>query len=258
MTLLKKMVIRGKLKVINVIMRKARNGEDMSSRKKGLYLILLGIVILALKLSFNTGLEIYPDYKTDYKVASEFQSYTLNYFYGASMINPESASLDVNYTGFRIDILSNIVGYILVIVGTLKLNEVSKVFSLSRLLAYVGLVLSLLIKALPFMLNGYKLCYIVLLIGVAELFAAISVSYLFVYAVCTLLDDVVFKVDRTYIGMSYIGMSILMLVVAFVTWVSAVNPLLKGFYVLFCAFVTGLLIYHIHKVEDYIIKEREL
>lgn len=229
----------------------------MSSRKIGLYLIFAGIVILALKLTVNTGIMIYPEYETDYKVASEFQSYTLNYFYGTNGITDESG-LDVYYTGFRIDIFSNIIGYILVIIGTLKLKEVSKVFSLSRLLAYVGLGLEVIIYVLPYILNGYKLCYTVLLIGIAELFASISVSYMFVYAICTILDDIAFKTERTYIGMSYIGMSILMLVVAFVSWVSSVSGLLQSFYALFCAFVTGLLIYHVHKVEDYVIKERGL
>ncbi len=225
----------------------------MSSRKIGLYLVYAGIVMLALKFTINTGIMIYPEYETDYKVASEFQAYTLNYFYGASM-----TSLDVQYAGFGIDIFSNIIGYILVIIGTMKLNEVSKVFSLSRLVAYIGLVLDIIINVLPYILNGYRLCYTVLLIGIAELFAAISVSYMFVYAVCTILNDLVFKTERTYIGMSYIGMSILMLVVAFVSWVYSVIGILQGFYALFCAFTTGLLIYHIHKVEDYVIKERGL
>ncbi len=230
----------------------------MSSRKIGLYLIFAGIVILAIKLSFNTGLKIYPDYKTDYKVASEFQAYTLNYFYGTNEISDEEEGLDVYYTGFRLDIFSNILGYVLVIIGTLKLKDVSKVFSLSRLLSYVGLVLAVVIKVLPFVLNGYRLCYIGLLIGIAELFASISVGYMFVYAVCTILNDIAFKTDRVYIGMSYIGMAILMLVVAFVSWVSAVSDMLRGFYMIFCALVTGLLIYHIHKNEDYVIKERGL
>ena len=112
------MYIRGKLEVTTL----KGKGNYMSSRKIGLYMILVGIVFLSLKLSFNTGMQVYPEYKTDYKVGSEFQAYTVNYFYGANdvvvdeTVVPDSISaLDVYYTGFEIDILSNIIGYILVI-----------------------------------------------------------------------------------------------------------------------------------------------
>ncbi len=232
----------------------------MSSRKIGLYMILVGIAILSLKLSFNTGVKIYPEYKTDYKIASEFQAYTLNYFYGANdvVVDESDTSLDVYYTGFRIDILSNIIGYILVIIGTMKLKDVSKVFSLSRMLAYVGLVLTIVIKLLPFIFNGYQLCYIALFVGIAELFAALSVSYLFVYAICTILDDIVFKTDRVYIGMCYLGIAITTLVVAFVTWVSVVSKVLLGVYTILCVGTVVLLIYNVYKVQDYIVKERGL
>lgn len=233
-------------------------GGYMSSRKLGLYLILVGIVLLALKLTINTGLKLYPEYKTDYKVGSEFQAYTVNYFYGANGVSMDEATLDVYYTGFRIDLFSNIVGYILVIIGVGKLKDVSRVLSLTKMIAIVGLALSVIIEVLPFVLNGYKLCYVALFTGIAELFAAVSVGYLFVYAICTILDDVAFKSDRAYIGMSYIGMAILMIVVAFVGWVSAVSIILLGFYSLVCAFVTGLLLFNILKVKDYITRERGL
>ena len=230
----------------------------MSSKKIGLCMVLAGIVFLALKLSFSTGLMIYPEYETDYKISSEFQAYTMNYFYGASSVDSEELILDVHFTGFSIDIFCNIIGYILVIIGTSKIMEVSKVFSLSKLLAIIGLVFAIIIEVLPFVFNGSRLCYISLAIGVAELFAALSVSYLFIYGICTILDDIAYKTDRKAIGLSYIGMCICMLVVAVVGWVSAVSGVLLAFYMLLCAFVTGLLVFNIYKVSDYIIKERGL
>lgn len=230
----------------------------MSSKKSGLCMVLVGIVILTLKLSFNTGLQVYPEYEVDYGIGRQFQSYTINYFYGANDIKGEITKLDVYYTGFRIDLLSNVIGYVLVIVGTIRLGSVSKAFSLSRLLAYIGLALSIIIPVLPFFFNGFKLCCLALFIGIAELFAAMSVSYLFVYAVCSVLSDIAFKTDRTYIGMSYIGMSVLMLVVAFVEWMSVVSRVLLGAYVILLAMTLGLLIFNIYKNKGYIINKNAL
>ncbi len=230
----------------------------MSSKKIGLYMVLVGIVILALKLSFNTGIKVYPEYKTDDGIVSEFQSFTLNYFYGANEIKAEDVIKDVHYTGLHIDVLSNIIGYIVIMLGAKKLNEVSKAFSLVSLTSVVGLALNVVIKALPFFLNGYKLCYIVLFVGIAELFTSICVVYLIVYTISVVLSDIAYKSDKAYIGISYIGMSILMLAVAFIAWVNTVSSLLLGTYVLLLMLVTGALIFNIYKVGDYIIGEKGL
>lgn len=230
----------------------------MSSKQKGFYMILAGIVILALKLSFNTGLDLYGEYQTDYSVGSEFQAYTLNYFYGANTDIYEGVSLDVYYTGFQINIFSNIIGYGLIIIGTLKLKELSKLFSLTGFMSWIGMALYILIKLLPFFLNGYRLCYIALFIGIAELFATLSVMYLFVYAVCTILNDVAFKQDRAYIGICYIGTAICMIVVAFINWLATVNKGLVMVYEILCLGVIALLIYNLYKVKDFILKERGL
>lgn len=252
---MKKFFIRGKLKDTN---EKERKVNYMSSKKIGLYMVLAGIVILALKLSFNTGIQIYPEYETDDGIVSEFQSFTLNYFYGANEIKAEDVIQDVHYTGFRIDLLSNIIGYIIIMFGAKRLKEVSKVFSLVSLTAMVGLALSVVIEILPFILNGYVLCYVVLLIGVEELVASIFLIYLIVYAISLVLNDIAYKSDKAYIGISYIGMSILMLAVAFIAWVNTVSSLLLGTYVLLLALVTGALIFNIYKVGDYIIGEKGL
>lgn len=230
----------------------------MSSKQKGLYLVIAGIIVLVLKLSFNTGFDLYPAYETSYDINPESQVYTLNYFYGANYEFDEYSATDVYYTGFQINIFSNIIGYILIILGLKKLKDVSKIFSLGVVVAFVGMALYSVVEILPFILNGKILCYIALLLGIAELGATICTLYLFVYGSCMSISGIIFKQERTYIGLSFFGVCVCLIVVAITNWISILNPMVVMIYEMLSVFIIGVFLYNVLKVRDYITKEREI
>lgn len=224
----------------------------LKEKSKALILVMIGFMVVLLELNINLDTVLYPAYKTASSINTEFQFYTLQTFFGAKVVDLDQ----IVYTGFRFSLFPDFIGYIIIIIGSKKLIERSKVFSLSIAMAYGAIIMSFIMQLLPFMLNGERLCYIALILGVANFGFQTAVSYTFVWAICQILAGVAYRSDRRAIALTWFGTIALQIILFVTTWVQLSVVTMMYNAILF--WVTVLLLYLVYRLRFYIAGEIEL
>ncbi|GEM_PF-6465676 len=229
--------------------KKKRNEKNGIVKQIYLILALVGFTVLLVEFGIDTGIQIYPDFIQDEGIISDFQLKALNLFYGAKLTD----SYYVSFSTFRFDLLSDYIGYVLIIIGLNKLKERTKVFDLGIWMAVVAMILKLSIFVLPFIFNSSKLCYIVMALGIALLGAQISVGYFFVCGVCDLLSGITFRQDRLAVGLSWFGTVVCQIIVFVTSWLLLAE--LTFVYNMILLIIYLLYIYFIWKLREFITGE---
>ncbi|MBE5939429.1 MAG: hypothetical protein E7266_03435 [Lachnospiraceae bacterium] len=183
--------------------------------KKYLIITLIGFLVLLMGRGIGTGMQIYPPYQPDAGVGPEFQYYTLNTFYGAR-VNWETEN--IAYTGYRFPLFA-LAGYVLIIMGFGKLSTRSKVFSIGKVMCIGAVGCVAVLNVLPFLLNGTRLCWVTLLLGIAALGFEISAGYFLLCGMCNVLYGIAFKTDRVLMAIVWCLAVLCRIVVFVTTWV---------------------------------------
>ncbi len=222
--------------------------------KKYLIITIIGFVVLLLGRGIETSFLIYPSYEPSAEIGPEFQYYTLNTFYGASVGVTTEAwdTATIQFTGFRIPIFP-LAGYILIILGFGKLSIRSKIFSIGKMMAMLSLIGVVVINILPFIMTGHKLCYVAMLIGIANLGFELSAGYFLLCGICSILTGIAFKSDKVAMAITWCVAALVRVVVFFTTWIQLAGLTLVYNIILFWLWV--LFIYFIWKVKEYITGE---
>lgn len=217
--------------------------------KKYLIITIIGFVVLLLGRGIETGLQIYPSYEPSAEIGPEFQYYTLNTFYGASV---EWSTEMIQFTGFRIPIFA-VAGYILIMIGFDKLSLRSKVFSIGKVMSMISLICVIALNALPFFMTGYKLCWIAMLLGIACLGFELSAGYFLLCGVCNILTGIAFKSDKVAMAITWCVSALVRVVVFLTTWIQLSGLTFVYNVILFWLWV--LFIYFIWKLREFITGE---
>ena len=225
---------------------------DYKEYMKYLIITIVGFFVVLMEWGIESGIQVYPTYIQDFSIGSEFQYYTLNTFYGvdATLVNEE---VMISFAGFRIPIFSDILGFIIILIGCKGLKNRSRVFSITGFMALLSAGMTAVIALLPFVLNGSRLCYVAMALGIAALGLELSVGYFFVCAVCDIISGISFASDRMAIGISWFVTVILRIIVFVTTWVQL--PRLTTVYNMFLFWTTVFMIYSIWKIRDYVTGE---
>jgi len=219
---------------------------------KYLIMTMAGLLVLLLGRGLATTLNIYPAYIPDYGIGPEFQYYTLNTFYGASI---DWGTEEILFTGYRLPVFA-IAGYVLIAMGFGKMKERSKVFVIGSWMSVAGLVMTLVINLFPFLIHNVNLCYIVMCLGIAGLGIELSVGYFFVCGVCDILSGTAFKTDRTTLALTWFVTLVCRIVVFVTTWIQLANLTLVYNMILLWLWI--FFIYTIWKLRQFIIGEIEI
>lgn len=232
-------------------------------------IILIGFILLLLDVSVKTGISYPHSYQYSYKVIGEFQFYTINTIYGATCTtytqqtkaddgSTGTAKLvnEVFFDGVRVDILNDLVGFALLAFGMFGLKKINRAFYMGGILSIVSIGMSAVIHILPFMVNGLRLCYIALFLRIALLGLTISVYYMFMCALVHEIQLVSFKTERKALILLWFAMTILQIVILFITWIQL--PTLTMVYNIVLLGVSIFFFYWAWKVKDYVLKEKVL
>jgi hypothetical protein len=106
--------------------------QEKKNNRICLVLLLLAVIFITLDLSVNIG-NIYPDFQMydGVKASWELQYYTINLHYGASLDVAYQADgliyvSGIHFTGARVDLFSDYIGYILAFIAMAKMVGVKK------------------------------------------------------------------------------------------------------------------------------------
>lgn len=102
--------------------------------KKSILLIVFGILLLAIDIRFSIG-EAYPIMETNTELGEVFQTKVINNFIGSKP---------------TIDIISDLLGYILIFIGSMFLIKEDKKFIFAMLLIPVAIYLYITTPQLPY------------------------------------------------------------------------------------------------------------
>lgn len=229
--------------------------KNTESEIKFLTLVLLGFMLLIfdqhVTCSWLNG--IYPAFRQSYAINEEFQLYTLNYIFGMSANFYEYSIGEIAWN-LKVDIFPDLLGYILITVGLLKLSKRTKIFNMSAVTSVGAIVLYAIIRILPFFFNGAQLSYICFALIIAQFGLEVCISYMFVYGVCDLLSGYQYARDRRAIGISWFVSIVVNVIVLVLGWMSMVmSPALLTFYNMFDLTVNILYFYFIFRNRAYIL-----
>ncbi len=258
--------------------------EAAGRNMKCLILLFIAIALITLDMSVNIG-NFYPAYQIDYEHSGwEFQLYTLNQHYGAAkeeMYNPmtqENFVSGIHFTGVRIDVISDFIGYILAFIAMKKMaverlvlvrkypdkrrspfisklvKARPKMFSVGMMTAVIAFVLDAVKYVLPFLFNGIVLCYLVFVIGIAAFTARMLIGYCFIVGVCDTLRGIQFKQDRNAIYIGWFVSLVCSSCVALTTWVLLQR--LTTTYNIIVLFATVFYLFRIFVLREYIVGYR--
>ncbi|MDY5577043.1 MAG: hypothetical protein SPF70_06130 [Lachnospiraceae bacterium] len=226
---------------------------------KFLMLILVGFMLLIfdqhVTCSWLNG--IYPAFQQSYNINEEFQLYTLNYVFGMKANIYEYSIGEISYH-LKVDIFPDLIGYIFITIGLLKLSGKTKIFNISAMTSMFSIILYVVIRLLPFIFNGEQLSYLCFWLVIAQFGLDICIGYMFVYGICDLLQGYQYVRDRKAIGISWFVTVIVNAAVLLLSWLSAViNPALLTFYNMFDLAVNLLFFYFVFRIRDYIFGYRK-
>lgn len=146
----------------------------MKEKGKGIYLILIGILLLGIDIGINTGISYGFEFGVNEGVKKGMTTYFLEAMIGEN---------------FKFDIFFNPVGYILVFVGT-AFVQISKKYRTNIYAASViGFLINVIKTALPFLVSQYSLLLPVILCTLAEIGMIVILLYSFTLATKKQVDN---------------------------------------------------------------------
>lgn len=230
--------------------------KELRSESGALMIAVIGFMLLVfdqhVSCSFLNG--IYPKFQESYDISAQFQLYTLNYIFGMSANIYEYTIGEIAYS-LRVDVFSDLLGYILITIGMMKMSKKNKIFNLASMTSIFAIIIYIGTRMTPFFLNGEILSYVVFWLIIAQCGVEICVGYLFVYAICDMLPGYQHVRDRKAIGISWFVTVVLSIVVMILHWLSPtpyMSHLLVNFYDILLLAVTILYFYFVLRNKDYI------
>lgn len=231
--------------------------------KLNVILIMIGFLVVLLDCSVNTGISYPREYKNDANVIGAYQCYTIAHLYGAEWDKVMATTEDenntevylitnVSYSGIRVDIFNDFIGFFLIMIGCLRLRSRSKAFKMTAYTCIAAIVLGGIIELLPFVMNGVRLCTIALLLFIAHVGITVSVGYFFTCAVSDVLEDVAFRGDRRVLMIAWFLMFILQVIVEFASWLM-LSPTLVLVYNMVLFAVTLYYLFRVYNLSEYIV-----
>lgn len=233
--------------------------SSMANDTKLLMMILIGFMFLIfdqhVTCSWLNG--IYPAFEQASGINAEFQLYTLNYLFGMDYHIYEYSIGELSYN-LRVDIFPDLIGYILIAFGLLKLAGRTKIFHIAAVTCAGAIILYIATRLLPFIFNGQQLSYMCFWLIIAQAGIEICIGYLFIFGVFDLIPGYQYARDRKAIGISWLASVILNITVIVTGWLAPVlNPALITFYNIFDLSVNLLFFYLVFRVRDYILGYRQ-
>lgn len=149
----------------------------MGSKKSGVYLIVLGLVIIGISFPVNTGLGYEFQFGVNEGVAKGINTYFLEALIGEQ---------------FRVDIFFNPLGYLLIFLGLVCIRGYGKHIRNAQIFAVVGCVANIVRMVLPFMISQYQLLQPLILLITAEIFCVAVIMYSFMVTCKKQVDNYIY------------------------------------------------------------------
>lgn len=226
--------------------------------KKYIIILAIGFILLALDIHIYTPLSYSKQYNNSNQVIGEFQYYTIASTYGArctyKMIDADKSNTSgadslpdnkqitgitgetqnssatsksikvidkIFFKNIRIDISSDLLGFILIAFACLKLIPAGRRFSFAVVAAVCGIILNIIIFILPFLFNGLLLCNIVLVVGLFYLASILLTTFLFASGLLGMCRDVCCRDERKWCKTSWFVAFTLQILVTFIFWIGS-------------------------------------
>lgn len=231
----------------------------MSKLKFKLFFIFLiiGFVLLALDVDVKTNINYPHQYSNSESVIGEFQFYSIASNYGGKctykLIDTSSSTDEaepnadlpvtsqktagssqtkvidkVFFDNIHIDIFNDFIGFLLIVFACFGLRKCGRVFSFATASAFCGMILHIILKALPFIFNGLILCNIAMALGIAYIGSIVLTSFLFTRGLFSMCSDVCCRDERKWGKIAWFVTMVLQLLLAFVFWVGSDFGALKS------------------------------
>ena len=243
----------------------------MSNLKFKLFFIFLavGFIFIAADIDFRTSIKYPHPYENSDTVIGEFQYYNISSNYGAKCtykyIDTSDSTEDINnhntnsttknsagqtqtkvidkvfFDNIHIDILNDLVGFLLILAACFGFRRVNKVFSFAFFSAFCGLILHIILTLLPFFFNGLFLCNISMVLGLAYLGSIILTTFLFSKGLFLMCPDVCCRDERKWGKIAWFISIVLQILLTFVLWIGSDFSALKSLGYI----IEGLLVFDI-------------
>ncbi len=235
---------------------------------KLLIILLIGFIFIALDIHVYTGVSYPKAYENTNKVTGEYQYYNIYTNYGATCtyknINQDTSSSDdskvsnptpdsagnndsfntnmqnalsgksakvidkIFFKSVRIDIFSDIIGFLLILYVALTLRKASRSFVFCAFFATTGIVLKALIFAMPFIVHNYMLSHIALLTGLAFLFSNVFSVMFAVYGLQGMCQGVAVRDERRWTKYVWYLLFTSHMLLTFVNWLGSDYSMLQS------------------------------
>lgn len=219
----------------------------MNFSKFKIYIIMLAVGFLCVVLDFDVDTPFhYPtEYANSKQIIGEFQYYNIASNYNAycdykwinasgnddTIENIEAITEDhsttakvinnIYYKNLQIDIFSDFLGFLFMIIACLGLRKCSRGFSFGAFASICAFIIHGLIVALPFFMNGLALCYFVFFTHLAYLACSIVVLYLIAKGLFMMCPDISCRDERKWCKILLFIISTAHILVNFMLWIGA-------------------------------------
>ena len=222
---------------------------NITKLKIALILIALGFVFLVLDVSVPTGLSYNNKYQNTNKVIGEFQYYTIKSNYNArctykmvwsgsksdkaplvenKQSNAQQAKVidKVFFKGadaktIYADIFSDILGFIMILIGCLFLYKCSKRFAFGIMMCVSGIIIKGIILALPFITNGINLVYAAFFMGIFYLLCNLITIFLVVSGLLAMIPGVWCRDERKWCKLLWYAAFATQALFTFIFWLGS-------------------------------------
>lgn len=232
--------------------------KNISKDKWLVLLAVVGFFMIMFDQNISLGsLNIYPKYETSGAYSLEFQMYSLNYVYGAWCQIDEIFIGDIYYR-FTLDIVPDLLGFVLLAVVCKKMTKFSKLFSIASAMSWFAVGLYVFMRVMPFIFNGMPLSYMCFWLSIAMYGIEVIIGYVFISAVGDTLSGFEHRQSRKAIALSWFGSVALLAVVCVLRWIAIISPGLIMVYQMLLLGVSLLFYYFIYREADFIVKEKTI
>lgn len=209
--------------------------------------LIMGFIFLALDVDVKTPFTYPHAYNNTKDVIGEFQYYNIASNYGAkctykfidnssdsdksplvqSETTTSSASTSakvidkVFYDNIHVDIFSDLIGFILIFIACVLLKKVNKKFIFCSLCAFCGIILRIILKSLPFVLNGLLLCNTAMFLGIAYIASIVATTYLFTRGLFSMCSDICCRDERKWGKITWFAATALQILLVFIFWIGS-------------------------------------
>lgn len=232
--------------------------KNISKEKWLLLWVIIGFFVVMFDQGISLGgINPYPAYETDAGYNLEFQVYSLNYTYGAGCQMDEYYIGDVYYQ-LTMDIVPDIVGFIILAVFLKKMSKYSRLFSIASVMSWFAVAMYTFIHLMPFLFNGIVLSYMCFWLAIAMYGVEVIIGYVFVCGICDTLQGYEHRSSRKAIAIAWFATAVLSAIVCILRWIALISPALLIVYEILLLAVSILYYYFIIRESDFVVKEKTL